>query len=167
MGLKQTEKFLHSQGPATECTTTYKMRENRPWDNCILLLQTFYQFRHVLNGIKTHTMHTCIQLNMYREVGDTLLFGCMDKGIQQSEAIDLRLQIVLEERPESAHFRVHNHDIGGNARITERNSLISNGNSQIIYPMILQYLCHLNGPCTIGIRLTMQTILVSGFRKER
>lgn len=28
MGLKQTEKFLHSQGPATDCKTTYKMTEN-------------------------------------------------------------------------------------------------------------------------------------------
>lgn len=27
MGLKQTEKFLHSQGPAAECKTNYKMRK--------------------------------------------------------------------------------------------------------------------------------------------
>ena len=98
-------------------------------------------------------MHTSIQLDMHWPTRDTLLTCRLDECIQQTEGIDLWFQIVVEHRLESRHLRVHHHDIGGDACLTERHALIGHSHSQIIDALILQCLGYLHSTCTIGICL--------------
>ena len=129
------------------------MAEYGTWDNRLLMLQTVNEFVDILNGIETETVHTRIELDVYGPACDTLFASSLNQCIHQSEGVDLRLQIVVEHRLESRHLRIHNHDVGGDASLTERHTLIGHSHCEIIDTMVLQRLGNLNGTCAIGISL--------------
>ena len=90
---------------------------------------------------------------MHRPAGDTLFAGCLDEGIEQTEAIYLGLQVVIEHGLEGGHLGVHNHDIGGDASLTEGNTLVGHCHCEVVNTMILQGFSYLDSACSIGIGL--------------
>ena len=132
---------------------SHEVRENGTRDDGILMLQLTDKLLHIVFWIEAHAMHTSIELDVNRESGDTLLLGSLDECIEQSERINLRLQVVIEHGLEGCHFRVHNHDVAGDTVLAKGDTLIGNSHSQIIYTMILQGLGNLYRSGTIAIRL--------------
>ena len=90
---------------------------------------------------------------MNREARDTLLLSRLHQRIEESEAIHLRLKVVVEERLEGRHLWVHNHDITCDTILTECHTLISHSHSKIVDTMVLQSLGYLYGASPIGISL--------------
>ena len=132
---------------------THEMTEHRAWDDGCLVLQTVYKFEEILFGIEAQTMHTRIELDMYGPTRDSFLTSGLDKGIHQSEGVHLWLEVVVEHCLEGRHLWIHDHDIGGDASLTEGNTFIGHGDSQIVDTVVLQRLGNLHGTCTIGIGL--------------
>ena len=124
--------------------TAYEMREYRTRDDRGLFLQAVYKLGHILRG-ESQTMHTGIYLDMYGEVGHTVMLGCTDNHIQKMETVHLGLQFVVEQGVERCTFRIHHHDAGGYARFTQLGTLIGHSHSQIIHLTVLQRLGHLDG----------------------
>ena len=145
--------------------TSYKMRKDRTGYHCGLMLETFYQCRHVMKRVKAQTVHARIQFDMNREVGYTFLFCLADQCIQQTETVDFRFKIIFKEGLEAAHLRIHDNDIGLDARLTQIHAFVGNRYSQIIDLVILQCLGNLNGSGTIGRSLDHTNHL--GFRLEK
>ena len=51
-------------------------------------------------NLKAQPVHAGVELDVYRPAGDTLGTCGTDEGVHQSEAVDLGLQVVVEERLE-------------------------------------------------------------------
>ena len=98
-------------------------------------------------------MHTRIEFNMYRPSRNTLLFSSMNKGIHQSERVNLRLQVIVEHRLEGRHLRIHNHNVLRDAVTSQGDALVSHSHSQIVNTMLLKCLGHLDSTSTIGVSL--------------
>ena len=98
-------------------------------------------------------MHTCVEFNVYWPTCNTLFTSGFNQCIEQSEAVNLGLKIVVEHGLKGCHLWVHNHDVGSYSSLTQSNALISHSYSQIIYTMILQSLCNLNCSCSVSISL--------------
>ena len=90
---------------------------------------------------------------MYGPTCDTFLTSRLNEGIHQSEAIHLRLQVVVEHGLEGCHLRIHNHDIGCDSCLAEGDTLIGHSHSEIIHTLILQRLGYLHSTSAIGIGL--------------
>ena len=133
--------------------TAHEMREHRTRDDGILMLQLAYQLLHIVLWVEAQTMHTCIQLDVDRESGDSLLLGCLDQRIEQTEGIYLRLQVVIKHSLEGGHLRVHDHDVAGDAVLAKGNALIGYCHGKIIHTVILQGLGYLHGSCSITVCL--------------
>ena len=98
-------------------------------------------------------MHSGIEFDMYRPSCYSLLTRCPYESIEKTERINLWLKVIVEHGLEGGHLRIHNHDIGRDASLTKRHSLISNSHSEIVNTMILKSLCYLYRTCSIGIGL--------------
>ena len=129
------------------------MTEHRTRDDGILMPQTINHLIDITHGIEAQTMHAGVELDMYGPAGDTLLTGCLDKCVHQTERIDLRLEIVVEHGLEGGHLGIHDHDVGGDAGLTERHTLVGHSHGEIVYTMILQRLGYLYGTRTIAVSL--------------
>ena len=55
------------------------------------MVEAIDQGRHIVERIKAETLHTRIELDVDRKIGDALLFGGADEGFQQTEIIDFGL----------------------------------------------------------------------------
>ena len=62
--------------------------------------------------------------------------SCLDERIEQTERVNLRLQVVIEHGLEGGHLRIHDHDVAGDTVLAQRNTLIGYSHSQIVYTMI-------------------------------
>ena len=102
------------------------------------------QFRHIL-GSESQAVHAGIYLNMYGEIGDTVVLGGTDNHIQQVETVDLGLQFVVKQRTERCPLGIHHHNAGSDACLAQFGTLIGHSHSQIIHLTVLQGLGHLNG----------------------
>ena len=129
------------------------MREHRTWDDGILVLQLADEFLHIVLRVEAHAVHAGIQLDMDRETGYSLFLSCLDERIEQTERVNLRLQVVIEHGLEGGHLRIHDHDVAGDAVLAQRNALIGYSHSQIVYTMVLQGLGYLHGTCTVAVCL--------------
>ena len=65
--------------------TSHEVREHRTRDNGILMLQFANQFLHIVFRIKSHAVHSCIQLDMNREACYALLLSSLNQCIEQTE----------------------------------------------------------------------------------
>ena len=131
----------------------HEMAEHGARDDGVLMLQTVDELKDIIHGVEAQTMHTRVELDMYGPTRDTLLTGSLDQRIHQTEGIHLRLQVVVEHRLEGRHLRVHDHDIGGDASLTERDTLVGHSHGEIIDTLILQGLGDLHSTSTIAVGL--------------
>lgn len=113
------------------------MREYRPGNNRILTFQTTDQQRNFIDG-KTKTVHTRIQFDMNREVGDSFFLGRLNQCIEQMEVVHFRFEFIIEHRFERCQFGVHDDNGGGDACFTQFGAFVGNGYSKVIYMMLLQ-----------------------------
>ena len=90
---------------------------------------------------------------MYGPTRDTLLAGCLDQGVEQTEGVDLGLQVVVEHGLEGRHLWVHHHDIGSNACPPQGHALVGYSHCQIVHTVLLQRLRHLYCTSSVGIGL--------------
>ena len=95
-------------------------------------------------------MHTRIELDMYRKVGNTFFLCCFNQFIQQMETIDFRFQLILEHGLESCEFRIHDDDGTGDTRFSQVGTFVRYRHRQVIHPMVLQGLRHFIRTCAIG-----------------
>ena len=96
-------------------------------------------------------MHSRIEFYMHWVACNALFLRCFNQCVQQTEAINLRLEVVIEQRFERTHFRIHYHYVARNAVSAQRSTFVSHCNRKIIYTMLLQSLCYLYGSGSIGI----------------
>ena len=141
------------------------MAEYRTGDDGVLVLQSIDEFEHVINGIKTETVHARVEFDMYRPTGDTLLARGLDKGIKQTEGVDFGLEVVVEHGLEGRHLGIHDHDIGSDTGFTESDSLIGHGHSEIVHTVVLKRLRNLHGTCSVGVGLDHADHLCLGFQE--
>ena len=66
------------------------------------------------------------------------------------EAVDLRLQVVVEHRLEGRHLRVHDEDVGGDARLAQLRAFVGHGHGQIIHAVLLEGLGHFVRASAVG-----------------
>ena len=132
---------------------SHEVREDGTRDDGILMLQLANQLLHIILWVETETVHTCIQLDVNREAGDTLLLCCLNQGIEDAERINLWLQVVIKHGLEGSHLWVHNHNVAGDTTLAKGDALIGNSHSQVIDTMVLQGLGNLYRSCTVTIRL--------------
>ena len=145
---------------------TNEMAEHRTGNNGVLMLQTVDNLIHIVDGIKAQAVHACIELYMYGPACDTLLTGCLDESIHQTERVDLRLEIVVEHGLEGGHLWIHDHDVGGDAGFAEGDALIGNCHSEIVDTVILQGLGNLHSTSAIGVGLDHTDHLRLGFQER-
>ena len=98
-------------------------------------------------------MHARVELDVHRPARDALLAGGGYEGIQQAEAVDLGLQVVVEERLEARHLRVHHDDILCDASAAQLSPLVGGGHGQVVHALVLQRLGNLHGTGTVGVGL--------------
>ena len=117
------------------------------------MLQTVDELRHILQWVKTETVHTRIELDVYGEVVDAVLLSLAHKSVEQSERVHLWFKVVVEHGLECRHLRVHNHYVRCDAVLAQRHTFIGYSHSQIVYAVVLQSLGYLHGTCSVGIGL--------------
>ena len=132
---------------------THKMRENGTRPQCLLVLQTLDECRHIVFGVESQPAHTGIQLDVYRKFRNAFVACSVHKGIEESETVDFRFQPVLEEGVECRHFRIHDDDSHGDACLAEFGTFIGVCHCQIVHSEVLQRACHLDASAAIGPRL--------------
>ena len=87
------EEFELMIGESVERGTVaaHKMGEDGARDQGGLMVEAVDQGRHIVERIKAEALHTRIELDVDREIGDALLFGSADEGFQQTKIIDFGL----------------------------------------------------------------------------
>ena len=95
-------------------------------------------------------MHTRINLDMYREIGNAFTSGSLNQFFKQVKTVHFRLQFVVEHGFKCRKFRIHNDYRTINSGLTQVCSFIGYCHSQIIYTVILQRLRYLKRTCSIS-----------------
>ena len=94
------------------------MREYRARYHRFLSVESLDEMRHVV-GRKPQTAHARINLDVYWVVDISFVFAGMYHGIEQTEAIDLGFQMVVEEGLEGCHLGVHYQYVGRDSRLAQ------------------------------------------------
>jgi len=131
----------------------YKVREDRPRDDCVLMFQPVDKFIHVFFRIEAQAMHARIEFDVDRITRDTLFLSSLDQCIKQTEGIDFRLEIIVKHGLESAHLRVHDHDVARDAITAQHGTFIGHSHCEIVDTVILQCLGNLHTASAIGVGL--------------
>ena len=129
------------------------MAEDATRDDSRLGLEAGNQLVHVLQRIESKATHARIELNVDGIARDALAASGLDKGVEETEGIDLGLQVVVEHRLEGGHLGVHHHDVARDAIAAQRHALVGHGHSQVIDAVVLERLGHLHGTRSIGVGL--------------
>ena len=95
------------------------------------------EFGDILLRVESQTMHACVQLDVNGEVSDTFAFGSVDEGVQETETVNLRFQMVLKECVETGELRVHDHNIRGDAGATQFHTLVGHCHGEVIHAVVL------------------------------
>jgi len=132
---------------------TDKVAEDATRDDSRLGLEAGNQLVHVLQRIESKPTHARIELNVDGIARDALAAGGLDKGVEETEGIDLGLQVVVEHRFEGGHLGVHHHDVARDAIAAQRHALVGHGHGQVIDAVVLERLGHLHGTRSIGVGL--------------
>ena len=117
------------------------------------MLEAGYEFIHIVLGIETEPAHAGIQLDMNGQSRNAFLLGSLDKGVEQSERIHLRFEVIVEHRLEGGHLRVHDHDVARDTILAQRNALVRHSHGQIVHTVVLQRLgyFHRTSPIAVGL----------------
>ena len=132
---------------------TDKVAEDATRDDSRLGLEAGNQLVHVLQRIESKPTHARIELDVDGIARDALAAGGLDKGVEETEGIDLGLQVVVEHRLEGGHLGVHHHDVARDAIAAQRHALVGHGHGQVIDAVVLERLGHLHGTRSIGVGL--------------
>jgi len=132
---------------------TDKVAEDATGDDSRLGLEAGNQLVHVLQRIESKPTHAGIELDVDGIARDALAAGSLDKGVEETEGIDLGLQVVVEHRLEGGHLGVHHHDVARDAIAAQRHALVGHGHGQVIDAVVLERLGHLHGTRSIGVGL--------------
>ena len=160
----ELSELLGREGIEIVAVGAHEMREYRARDDGVLMLQTVDQegdfgvlgvlrIIRAIGDIKSQTMHASIKLDMHGPAGDTFLARCLDEGVEQTETVDLGLEVVVEHGLKGGHLGIHDHDIGGDAGLAEGDTLVGHRHSEIVDMVILQCLGNLHRTCTIAVGL--------------
>ena len=107
-----------------ERVTSGQMGEDGASHHTGLSLQALTKCRHITR-LEAQAVHAGIYFDMNRIGSDAPTLRLSNQRIQQTEAIHLRLQMVLEEHIETAKLRVHHDNGNGDALLTQVCPLIS------------------------------------------
>ena len=132
---------------------TDKVAEDATRDDSRLGLEAGNQLVHVLQRIESKPTHARIEFDVDGIARDALAAGSLDKGVEETEGIDLGLQVVVEHRLEGGHLGVHHHDVARDAIAAQRHALVGHGHGQVIDAVVLERLGHLHGTRSIGVGL--------------
>ena len=132
---------------------TDKVAEDATRDDSRLGLEAGNQLVHVLQRIESKPTHARIELDVDGIARDALAAGGLDKSVEETEGIDLGLQVVVEHRLEGGHLGVHHHDVARDAIAAQRHALVGHGHGQVIDAVVLERLGHLHGTRSIGVGL--------------
>ena len=132
---------------------TDKVAEDATRDDSRLGLEAGNQLVHVFQRIESKPTHARIELDVDGIARDALAAGGLDKGVEETEGIDLGLQVVVEHRLEGGHLGVHHHDVARDAIAAQRHALVGHGHGQVIDAVVLERLGHLHGTRSIGVGL--------------
>ena len=116
---------------------TNEVREHRTWYQCILMVQLFYEKVEVGARIEPQTVHSRVEFYMHRVPRNAFFLRCFNQCVQQTEAINLWFELVIEKRFERTHLWVHYHNVARNAVSAQRSTFVSHRNSKIIDAMVL------------------------------
>ena len=72
-------------------------------------MQTRQEPRHIFL-IETQTMHAGVYLDMNRHVLQAFRLSCRHHSLQRLMAIDIRLQVILENQIHRSNLRIHDDD---------------------------------------------------------
>ena len=115
----------------------------------ILIFQQYNQLGNILR-FKTKAVHTAVNFNMYRVVGQCQFFGSCHKELQQSKTVDFRLQLIIENCAESSLFGVHHYDGHTNSLAPQLSPFIAYSHSQVITAIVLQRARHFHRSAAIS-----------------
>ena len=127
----------------------HEMGEDGARNHGILPLEALNEARHLF-GQEAQAVHAGIELHVDGEVGNALFLGSLNQGVEQVEAIDLGLELVVEHGLEGGEFGVHNDDIGRDARLAQLRAFVGHGHGQVIHPVLLQRLGNLVRAGSVG-----------------
>ena len=145
---------------------SHEVREHTARDDGVLMFQSAYQLLHIVLGIEAQAVHAGIQLDMHRETSDSLLLGSLDKGVEQTERVNLGLKIIIEHGLEGGHLWIHDHDIAGDTVLAKRHTFIGNSHGKIVHTVILQGLGYFHCSCSIAVGLDHADQLGLGLHKR-
>lgn len=132
----------------------HEVREDGAGHHGRLSLQTGYQARHVVERVEAHAVHAGVQFYVYGHVRDARVLGCSDEGIEQTEAVDLGLEVILKHGIEARHLGIHHHDVFRYAVGPEQSTLVGHRHGQVGHLLLaLQRLGHFHGSGPIGVGL--------------
>ena len=134
---------------------SHEMREHGARYHGLLIVQLMGESCHfiIVGGIEAQAMHARVELDMDGPACDALFACGFDERIEQTETIHFRLQAVVEHGLEGRHLGIHNHDVGGDARLAKRHTLVGHSHSQVVHAMVLQRLgyFHSSSPIAVGL----------------
>ena len=142
------------------------MGEHRTGYHCRLMTKPVDEYRKVGLGMEAQAVHTGVEFDMHRIVGNTFTLGRTDERLQQSETVDLRLQCVSEHGAKCRGLRIHDDDITRNAGLAQLYSLIGHGHGQEVDTPVLQGLGYFNSTRAIGRSLDHAHHLGLGFHER-
>ena len=115
----------------------YEMRKDRTGNDSGLTLQPTDQFGHILK-VKPQSVHSGVDLYMYREIRYSVLFCSMDYCIQQIKAVNLRLKPLVEKSVERCPLGIHDNYIGRDPRPAQFLTLIGHSHGKIVHLTVLK-----------------------------
>ena len=159
-------ELMGREGIEAVIIASHEVREHAARDDGVLMFQSAYQLLHIVLGIEAQAVHAGIQLDMHRETSDSLLLGSLDKGVEQTERVNLGLKIIIEHGLEGGHLWIHDHDIAGDTVLAKRHTFIGNSHGKIVHTVILQGLGYFHCSRSIAVGLDHADQLGLGLHKR-
>ena len=126
-----------------------EMREHAAHSDCMLRLQEVDELVD-LWVLKAQTMHSAVDLDVDWIMGNAKAVGFGNESTKQTETVDFRLKLILDDGAESRKLGIHNDDRHTYALTSQVCTLVGNGNSEIIDILVLQRLGKFITACAIA-----------------
>ena len=108
------------------------------------------QLRYVAT-VETESVHTGVKLDVYGHTfGTTMETNRLREGFEDAETVDVGLKAVAYNVGKALLLWVHNHNWQRDATLTEFDTLVAIGHSEIVGMVILEGIGNLGSAGTIG-----------------
>ena len=101
--------LLHRKRIKLRLVAAGKVREYRTYTYNLRALQTFDESRQFFQ-IEAQTVHTGVDLDVYRVIFQPFLCRSGNDLLQRCKRIDIRFEVVLEDKVHGCHLGVHDDD---------------------------------------------------------